>query len=303
MKENEIEPIKVDAANELLDMSSDWINQEMGGTKMEPDEVKKGPFSYPDGSYSNEKLIPMMEIFGPTIQGEGAFVGQPSIFVRTGYCNFRCRGFGCSYVIDGEERFGCDSFYSVDPSYSKEWMNIDAEQCLEKVRALIPKDYAMTPHVIFTGGEPLLHWNNKHYQQVLKTLIEDGHKVTIETNTSVHINFDFEYQKEIVFSMSTKLRLSEEPEWKRLNYININNIIYHAKKSIFKFVVSTETDIEEILDIVKTADPVEVYLMPMGETRVNLAKNLKYVAELCIKHGFAMSPRLHIDIWDDLPGV
>ena len=36
------------------------------------------------------KLIPVVEIFGPTIQGEGAEAGVPTHFVRVGGCDFRC---------------------------------------------------------------------------------------------------------------------------------------------------------------------------------------------------------------------
>jgi 7-carboxy-7-deazaguanine synthase len=34
--------------------------------------------------------ILISEIFGPTIQGEGALVGKPTVFVRTGGCDYRC---------------------------------------------------------------------------------------------------------------------------------------------------------------------------------------------------------------------
>ena len=35
-------------------------------------------------------MIAISEIFGPTIQGEGALIGVPTVFVRTGGCDFRC---------------------------------------------------------------------------------------------------------------------------------------------------------------------------------------------------------------------
>ena len=36
------------------------------------------------------KSLLISEIFGPTIQGEGALIGRPTVFVRTGGCDFRC---------------------------------------------------------------------------------------------------------------------------------------------------------------------------------------------------------------------
>ena len=48
------------------------------------------------------KTFPVIEIFGPTIQGEGAEAGVPTHFVRLGGCDYRCSW--------------CDTMYAVDPS-------------------------------------------------------------------------------------------------------------------------------------------------------------------------------------------
>src|SRR4051812_46730356 len=45
---------------------------------------------------------PVIEIFGPTIQGEGAEAGLPTHFVRFGGCDYRC--------------VWCDTMYAVDPA-------------------------------------------------------------------------------------------------------------------------------------------------------------------------------------------
>ena len=47
--------------------------------------------------------IRISEIFGPTIQGEGALIGQPTVFVRTGGCDYRCAW--------------CDSLHAVDSRF------------------------------------------------------------------------------------------------------------------------------------------------------------------------------------------
>src|SRR5260370_15944522 len=51
--------------------------------------------------------IRISEIFGPTIQGEGPLIGHPTVFVRTGGCDYRCRW--------------CDTLYAVLPEYRDEW--------------------------------------------------------------------------------------------------------------------------------------------------------------------------------------
>ena len=48
------------------------------------------------------KTFPVIEIFGPTIQGEGAEAGLPTHFVRFGGCDYRCSW--------------CDTMYAVDPA-------------------------------------------------------------------------------------------------------------------------------------------------------------------------------------------
>ena len=48
--------------------------------------------------------IRVSEIFGPTIQGEGALIGQPTIFVRTGGCDYRCSWCGTMHAVDSAFR-------------------------------------------------------------------------------------------------------------------------------------------------------------------------------------------------------
>jgi 7-carboxy-7-deazaguanine synthase len=69
------------------------------------------------------------EIFGPTVQGEGALIGKPTVFVRTGGCDFRCRW--------------CDTLYAVLPDYRHDWIPRSPEQILTSVEEL-------------TGGHPIL---------------------------------------------------------------------------------------------------------------------------------------------------
>ncbi|MGQ0485709.1 MAG: 7-carboxy-7-deazaguanine synthase QueE [Hyphomicrobiales bacterium] len=73
--------------------------------------------------------IHISEIFGPTVQGEGALIGKPTVFVRTGGCDFRCRW--------------CDTLYAVLPEYRHEWVPMTPGDILSRVEQL-------------TGGRPIL---------------------------------------------------------------------------------------------------------------------------------------------------
>ena len=57
--------------------------------------------------------------FWYTIQGEGKLVGNPSVFIRFGKCNFRCKGFAVEYETQVELKMLVDSFYAVDPAFKR----------------------------------------------------------------------------------------------------------------------------------------------------------------------------------------
>ena len=250
-------------------------------------------------------MLPVIETFF-SVQGEGKRVGYPSYFIRVGGCNLRCKGFGCEYKVNGETRYGCDTYYAVDPAFKKEWKIVtDYYEIIDELKKLGFNENAINkPDIVITGGEPTLYWKNKEFQDLLAYFISRGIKVTIETNASIDIDFTKEYQKEIIFSMSVKLANSGEPEYKRINIDNIMNILENTKESYFKFVIDKNMEFAEVLDLLKQIPYyADVYLMPMGENRENIYKNAEYVAQKCLEYGFKYSPRVHIDIWGDKKGV
>lgn len=107
--------------------------------------------------------LAISEIFGPTIQGEGALVGMPTVFVRTGGCDFRC--------------VWCDTLYAVEPRFKADWIAMTAGQVMAEV-------------VRLSGGKPLLitlSGGNPALQPLaeLLTLGQDqGYTFAIETQGS-----------------------------------------------------------------------------------------------------------------------
>ena len=256
-------------------------------------------------------MIPVMETFY-SIQGEGTRAGVGSIFVRTGMCNFRCPGFKVEYTVDGEKRYGCDSYYAVDTAFKKEWDYLETyEEIIDLIDSKLPtfsRHNLFKPDIVFTGGEPLIFWKNDDYQKVLAHYITRGHKITIETNAALPIDFTRKYQKEINFSMSVKLANSGEPEHKRINIENITNILENTENSYLKFVVNKDTwdvDFAEIKTLLKAIPSYveSVYLMPLGDVVDVLESNAGFVFEKAMELGFKYSDRLHIRIFDNKPGV
>lgn len=113
---------------------------------------------------SSGSTIRVSEIFGPTIQGEGMLIGQPTVFVRTGGCDYRC--------------LWCDTLHAVDSAYRDQWRLMTAEAIWQEVRRL---SGGVPLTVSLSGGNPAI--------QPLGPLIRrgkaDGYRFALETQGSV----------------------------------------------------------------------------------------------------------------------
>ncbi|PNY85663.1 7-carboxy-7-deazaguanine synthase QueE [Staphylococcus agnetis] len=83
--------------------------------------------------------IPVLEIFGPTIQGEGRVIGRKTMFVRTAGCDFRCSW--------------CDSKFTWDGSAKDEIRMMTPEAILHELKAIGGNQFN---HVTISGGNPAL---------------------------------------------------------------------------------------------------------------------------------------------------
>ncbi|EKH7762604.1 7-carboxy-7-deazaguanine synthase QueE [Staphylococcus pseudintermedius] len=83
--------------------------------------------------------IPVLEIFGPTIQGEGRVIGRKTMFVRTAGCDFRCSW--------------CDSKFTWDGSMKDDIEMMEAEEILAQLRNIGGNRFN---HVTISGGNPAL---------------------------------------------------------------------------------------------------------------------------------------------------
>lgn len=51
-----------------------------------------------------QQKMPVMEVFGPTIQGEGMVIGRKTMFVRTGGCDYSCAWCDSAFTWNGEQK-------------------------------------------------------------------------------------------------------------------------------------------------------------------------------------------------------
>jgi 7-carboxy-7-deazaguanine synthase len=215
-----------------------------------------------------------------SLQGEGALLGMPSVFIRTSGCNLRCAW--------------CDTPYT---SWKPEGADFSLDRIINEVRAHPAR------HVVVTGGEPMIAPEIIALTERLRGL---GLHITIETAGTV-----FQPVACDLMSISPKLSNSTPGgEWAaRHDRIRINPAVLGDLMSRYdyqlKFVIEKTADLEEVRALVASlaADVSRVILMPEGTDRDLLRERGVWLAEIAKSEGFRYTPRLHVDLWGDRRGV
>jgi len=146
-------------------------------------------------------------------QGEGTYVGIPSLWMRFFLCNLQCDGFGqddptdpSTYELPYETidltnidsvfdlpvfSKGCDSSYTWAKRYKHLITNKTVEEAVDELQSLLPHGNFIHPetqnktHMVFTGGEPMIKRSQPGMISVLeefaKRKMHNTH-VTVETN-------------------------------------------------------------------------------------------------------------------------
>jgi organic radical activating enzyme len=243
-------------------------------------------------------VLPVVEIFY-SIQGEGLFAGTPSLFIRLGGCNLSCNG------------LPCDTQKAIDvKTHSVNWKKYtSSHELLQDVNLITALDHVSSNvDVVITGGEPVLYFTNHIFRELAHKLLSAGHRVTVETNATINIDFEtLKFARLFIYSMSVKLENSMEPYERRVKKDVIAEYIQHSKMSYFKFVIDQESInsgvLHEIKDITQISKETKVYCMPRGSTKEELDYSAKSVFEFCLQHGYNYSDRLHIRIYGLKDGV
>ncbi len=236
--------------------------------------------------------IRVSEIFGPTIQGEGALIGLPTVFVRTGGCDYRCAW--------------CDSLHAVDAEYRQSWAAMDAAAIMAQVEELSGGAPLM---VTLSGGNPAI--------QPLGPLIDLGHakgyRFALETQGSVARRW---------FAALDMLVLSPKPpssemqtDWDLLSECVAAG---RGAETVLKIVVFDEADYAFARDVAARFPDLPVYLQPGNHTppppeddsatvdQAGIDNRLRWLVDRVTAdkwYAAKVLPQLHVMIWGNKRGV
>ena len=272
-------------------------------------------------------------------QGEGRFVGVPSVFFRTFGCNFKCPGFGLPLgekttepddigkVVHLYSTFndlplantGCDSYASWHPAFKHLSPTYSVEQAIDSMLELTPNNHweqvnGNDVHLVITGGEPLLGWQQLYPALLSNARMQDLQNLTFETNGTQKLHDDFhEYLFEewtrfgrdrdyLTFSVSPKLSASGE-KWSDAIKPDVVVEYQSIGHTYLKFVIENILDFNEVDQAVGEYRAAgfggQVYVMPVGGTDKAYFSNTRHIADEALARGYRYSPRLHVDIWSN----
>ncbi|MCE5975225.1 7-carboxy-7-deazaguanine synthase QueE [Sinirhodobacter sp. WL0062] len=229
------------------------------------------------------------EIFGPTIQGEGALIGKPTVFVRAGGCDYRCAW--------------CDSMHAVDSAFRHDWAEMSAEDIMAEVRRL-SSGRPLT--VSISGGNPAI----QDFGLLIELGKQEGYDFACETQGSVAQPWFAELETLV---LSPKPPSSgEETDWRKFD-----RCLENAKGCnlvVMKIVIFDETDYAWAKAAEERYPNLPLYLQP-GNPEVDpdqpvdlqaAIDRLLWLIEKVTGDGwFAphVLPQLHMLVWGNKRGV
>lgn len=198
------------------------------------------------------------EIF-PTFQGEGPFVGYPSVFIRLSGCNLACSF--CDTEFDNQIEMNIDHILKEVQVLSKNKQGI-------RVRNL----------VVITGGEPM----RQPIEKLLESLVSLGFDIQIETNGTIYR------------SLNPKVSIVCSPKNTGTGYYEIRDDLL-KRVSALKFIISKNNNLyNHVSEVGQTKYNIPVYIQPMDEyDDIKNKENMRLVVNLSEEYGYRTSLQTH----------
>jgi 7-carboxy-7-deazaguanine synthase len=274
--------------------------------------------------------IKIAELFY-SIQGEGRYMGVPSVFLRTFGCNFKCAGFGMTkgelstevddiasvvHLYNDYKELplvstGCDSYASWDPRFKDLSPMLTSDAIVDRIMEIIPYKQWQDEHLVITGGEPLLGWQRAYPDLLDHPNMQGLKEITFETNGTQKLTKDFKQYlhdwgiekrgwSKLTFSVSAKLSCSGESREEAIR----PDIVCEYEEvgyTYLKFVIATEEDAKEAIETLAVYRAAgfkgPCYLMPVGGVESVYAMNNRAVADFAMKNGLRYSDRLQVPLF------
>lgn len=272
--------------------------------------------------------IKVSELFY-SIQGEGRFMGVPSVFLRTFGCNFTCDGFGMPRGERSNERHiiaeqadqyqdykslplvttGCDSYASWDVRFKHLSPVVSINGIVDAILRMLPHGKWASEHLVITGGEPLLGWQRAYPNLLSHSGMVGLQELTFETNGTQKLEPKFsEYLKthwrkgwdKLTFSVSPKLSVSGE-RWE--DAIKPDVIMQYQEHGYvyLKFVIASNQDAVEVQHAEQVYRDAgftgPVYVMPVGGVESVYSMNNRNVANIAMQNGWRYSDRIQVALF------
>ncbi|WLR43149.1 7-carboxy-7-deazaguanine synthase QueE [Bacillus carboniphilus] len=243
----------------------------------------------------SKNKIPVLEIFGPTIQGEGMVVGQKTMFVRTAGCDYSCSW--------------CDSAFTWDGSAKNDIKRMDPSEIVERLIEIGGKNFT---HVTISGGNPALL---SQLDLLIDLLHQNDLQVAVETQGT-------KYQE--WFLKIDQLTISPKPPSSNMetNYEKLDIIIEKLIKknrllsTSLKVVIFNQEDLQYATMIHERYPTVPFYLQVGNPIIIEEDREL-LVSKLLVKYEWLINevlsnpklnnakvlPQLHTLVWGNKRGV
>jgi 7-carboxy-7-deazaguanine synthase len=275
-------------------------------------------------SKENMSKLKIAELFY-SVQGEGRYMGVPSVFLRVFGCNFKCAGFGMPRGELSEEAnninsdlytdykslplvsTGCDSYASWDPRFRHLSPLLSTDAIADGIMDMLPYEEWRDEHLVITGGEPLLGWQRAYPDLLDNSRMQSLKEITFETNGTQKLSTEFkEYlqrwraQREITFSVSAKLPCSGE-RWEEAILPEVVCEYEEVGTAYLKFVIATEQDLLDaeraVAEYRAAGFTGHVYIMPVGGVERVYHLNNRAVADMAMRKGWRYSDRLQVPLF------
>ena len=246
-------------------------------------------------SMVKKSLIPVLEIFGPTVQGEGMVIGQKTMFVRTAGCDYHCSW--------------CDSAFTWDGSAKESIRLMTATEIWKELQQIGQDRFS---HVTLSGGNPVLL---PQLQSLIELLHQQGITLAIETQGSRWQDW---------LAQIEQVTLSPKPpssgmntDWSKLD--EIVSKLRHRPASYsmsLKVVVFDDLDLNYATEVHQRYSDIQMYVQ-VGNPDVHRMDTQNHVSDLLQRYEHLIDqvmssselndvrvlPQLHALVWGNKRGV